>query len=177
MTSLAEHKESFTLLYHAGRGPLRAHYESLIIQKNFKHLKVRTIWLSNEDYPKLLGICLGFFCATFSLSSSLAAADLGVCLHKSSSGLDLPMKVVYWSPSPSPPPQSPLPPSPLSSSLSPPPTFLSGQIVDMFGCGLPVCAVHFNWLVSLLLHLPSPFPQQLPTFIVFMSCCATNTMV
>ncbi|XP_006874961.1 PREDICTED: chitobiosyldiphosphodolichol beta-mannosyltransferase [Chrysochloris asiatica] len=60
-----------------GRGPLKEHYSRLIGHKRFQHVRVCTPWLEAEDYPMLLG-----------------SADLGVSLHKSSSGLDLPMKVV-----------------------------------------------------------------------------------
>ncbi|XP_060116831.1 chitobiosyldiphosphodolichol beta-mannosyltransferase [Heteronotia binoei] len=60
-----------------GKGPLKEHYCKLIAALHFKHIQICTPWLEAEDYPLLLG-----------------SADLGVCLHKSSSGLDLPMKVV-----------------------------------------------------------------------------------
>ncbi|KAG6032949.1 hypothetical protein E4U41_007064 [Claviceps citrina] len=64
-----------------GKGPDKEKYLGLIRQieddGRLPGIKVLTAWLSTRDYATLL-----------------ACADLGISLHKSSSGVDLPMKVV-----------------------------------------------------------------------------------
>jgi beta-1,4-mannosyltransferase len=64
-----------------GKGPQKLHYLSRIAQLNqedkLANVFITTAWLSMSDYASLLG-----------------AADLGISLHTSSSGVDLPMKVV-----------------------------------------------------------------------------------
>ncbi len=59
-----------------GRGPLRADFEKRLSRRTLEHVAVRTVWLEPGDYPTLVGM-----------------ADAGLCLHQSSSGLDLPMKL------------------------------------------------------------------------------------
>ena len=77
-----------------GKGPLRDAFIAEIARRRFRRVVAATAWLPAADYAALLG-----------------AADLGICLHASTSGLDLPMKVVdmrgaasccllYTSPSP-----------------------------------------------------------------------------
>ena len=60
-----------------GKGPRKAYYKRIIETKNWNHVEIVTPWLEADDYPKML-----------------ASSDYGVSLHASSSGLDLPMKVV-----------------------------------------------------------------------------------
>jgi hypothetical protein len=60
----------------SGKGPLKEQFEKFAKTKSWRRCLVKCVWVSADEYPKLM-----------------AAADIGVCLHTSTSGLDLPMKV------------------------------------------------------------------------------------
>lgn len=65
------------LCFITGKGPLQEQYMEQVAQTKWNRCHVEFVWLSAEDYPKLLSLC-----------------DYGVSLHTSSSGLDLPMKIL-----------------------------------------------------------------------------------
>lgn len=69
------------LVVVTGKGPQKADFlkkiDSLKAVEKLEMVTIKTAFLSTDDYAKLLG-----------------SADLGVSLHTSSSGVDLPMKVV-----------------------------------------------------------------------------------
>jgi len=60
-----------------GEGQRRTEFERRFAGLPARRVQLRTRWLEPEDYPRIVG-----------------SADLGLCLHRSSSGVDIPMKVV-----------------------------------------------------------------------------------
>lgn len=65
------------LCFVTGKGPMKERYVKDVEEHDWQHVYVKFVWLKSEDYPRLLQLC-----------------DYGVSLHKSSSGLDLPMKIL-----------------------------------------------------------------------------------
>jgi beta-1,4-mannosyltransferase len=59
-----------------GDGARRREFERRFAGLPARRVQLRTRWLEPEEYPRVVG-----------------SADLGLCLHRSSSGLDIPMKV------------------------------------------------------------------------------------
>jgi beta-1,4-mannosyltransferase len=59
-----------------GDGQRRAEFERRFAGLNARRVQLRARYLEPDDYPRVVG-----------------SADLGLCLHRSSSGLDIPMKV------------------------------------------------------------------------------------
>jgi beta-1,4-mannosyltransferase len=59
-----------------GDGARRLQFERRFAGLPARRVQLRTRWLEPEEYPRVVG-----------------SADLGLCLHRSSSGLDIPMKV------------------------------------------------------------------------------------
>lgn len=94
-------------LNNEGKGPNKEKYEEKIRRLKLNRVAFRTMWLSAEDYPLLLGrpyilyllypplLLEVIYGSLFSVLAG--SADLGICLHTSSSGLDLPMKVFLLS--------------------------------------------------------------------------------
>jgi beta-1,4-mannosyltransferase len=59
-----------------GDGARRVEFERRFAGLPSRRIQLRARWLEPEEYPKVVG-----------------SADLGLCLHRSSSGLDIPIKI------------------------------------------------------------------------------------
>lgn len=77
LNRFANKSKAMNYLIITGKGPLKEAFITKANNAKLKYFEIKTLWLDSDDYPKLL-----------------SAVDLGICLHYSSSGIDLPMKVV-----------------------------------------------------------------------------------
>jgi beta-1,4-mannosyltransferase len=59
-----------------GAGPMQAAFTSHLADRQWRAVSIRMAWLAPDDYPRLL-----------------AAADLGLCLHRTLAGVDPPIKL------------------------------------------------------------------------------------
>jgi beta-1,4-mannosyltransferase len=74
--AMAGRRFSDIVILVTGDGARRAEFERRFAGLPARRIQLRARWLEPEDYPRVVG-----------------SADLGLCLHRSSSGLDIPMKV------------------------------------------------------------------------------------
>jgi len=74
--NLAGRRFTDLVILVTGDGHRRAEFERRFAGLPARRVHLRTRWLEPEDYPRIVG-----------------SADLGLCLHRSSSGLDIPIKV------------------------------------------------------------------------------------
>lgn len=74
-----KHTARRLILVITGKGERKAMYQEFVQENRpkWKYISIEMIWFKPDDYPRMV-----------------ACADVGVCLHYSSSGTDLPMKVV-----------------------------------------------------------------------------------
>jgi len=68
--------EGTVAIVATGRGPLRTEWERRVATLRLRRVHLRARWIPAAEYPAFL-----------------AAADVGVSLHRSASGVDLPMKI------------------------------------------------------------------------------------
>jgi beta-1,4-mannosyltransferase len=72
----SERRFPHLIILVTGDGARRVEFERRFAGLQTRRIQLRARWLEPEEYPRVVG-----------------SADLGLCLHRSSSGLDIPMKV------------------------------------------------------------------------------------
>lgn len=74
-----ESRERLFTVVVTGNGPGRYMFEQQVANMQLNYVQVWFVWIREEDYARFLSCC-----------------HVAVCMHHSSSGLDLPMKVVDY---------------------------------------------------------------------------------